>query len=233
VENSTEAAKPSQKIVLLPFHCSADLITQWGLDGSDGKIPEWLSSLTPGTEPPPFTQRDDTTNTTNDATKAKGGTVIGDSLDRLIGAPTQHHNYADGSCPNQEPVGNNELARSVGSAACSEVDGSIGDVPNAKDDKPVDSKLGSLARDLNTPAPVPPAPVPPAGHLGGRELANAFGIPEANRKAFLKRLDRLRRTSDCWEEISNPKPNSPKYLFQTRSPLVLAIVEKYRNSKAI
>jgi len=41
--NPTEAERPSQKMVLAPFHCSADLIAQWGLDGSVGTIPEWLS----------------------------------------------------------------------------------------------------------------------------------------------------------------------------------------------
>jgi hypothetical protein len=39
----TEAERPSRKMVLAPFHCSADLIAQWGLDGSDGTIPEWLA----------------------------------------------------------------------------------------------------------------------------------------------------------------------------------------------
>lgn len=108
------------------------------------------------------------------------------------------------------------------------VDGSIGDVPKAKDDKTVDSELGGLAGDVNNPAPVPAA-----GYLGGRELADAFGIPKANCQAFLKRLERFRRTSgDCWQEISNPKPNSPRYLFQTSSPLVRKIAEEYRNSKA-
>lgn len=41
--NPTEAEKPSKKMVMSPFHCSAELIGQWGLDGSDGTIPEWLA----------------------------------------------------------------------------------------------------------------------------------------------------------------------------------------------
>ncbi len=41
-EKPTEAAKPSSEMVMSPFQCSAELIAQWGLDGSDGKIPEWL-----------------------------------------------------------------------------------------------------------------------------------------------------------------------------------------------
>jgi len=39
----TEAERPSQEMVLAPFHCAADLIAQWGLDGSDGTLPDWLS----------------------------------------------------------------------------------------------------------------------------------------------------------------------------------------------
>ena len=39
----SEAEKPSQKMILAPFHLSADLIAQWGLDGGDGTLPEWLA----------------------------------------------------------------------------------------------------------------------------------------------------------------------------------------------
>ena len=38
-----EAEKPSEKMVLPPFSCSADLIARWGLDGSAGNIPVWLA----------------------------------------------------------------------------------------------------------------------------------------------------------------------------------------------
>lgn len=34
-----------------------------------------------------------------------------DAKDKLIAALTKHHKYADGSCLNTEPIGNNELAR--------------------------------------------------------------------------------------------------------------------------
>ncbi len=101
-ENSTEAARPSQKIVLAPFHCSADLIAQWGLDGSDGKIPESLS---------PSKQSGDATNKTIVPTKTKRSTERGEGRTKLIAALTKHHKYADGSSLNQTPVGNNELGR--------------------------------------------------------------------------------------------------------------------------
>jgi hypothetical protein len=37
--------------------------------------------------------------------------VRGEAEAKLIAALTKHHQYADGSCLNLEPVGNNELAR--------------------------------------------------------------------------------------------------------------------------
>lgn len=112
VEHPTEAAKPSQKLVLSPFRCSADLITQWGLDGNDGKIPEWLAPPTPDSErKPPSNQHEDSTRTTKDPKKAKRSTVRGEGREKLIGALTKHHKYADGSCMNEAAVGNNQLAK--------------------------------------------------------------------------------------------------------------------------
>jgi hypothetical protein len=43
--------------------------------------------------------------------KAKRSTERGEGLVKLIAALSKHHKYADGSCLNLEPVGNNELAR--------------------------------------------------------------------------------------------------------------------------
>jgi hypothetical protein len=44
-------------------------------------------------------------------TKAKRSTERGEGRTKLIAALTKHHKYADGSCLNLEPIGNNELAR--------------------------------------------------------------------------------------------------------------------------
>lgn len=46
-ENPSEAEKPLQKMILAPFHLSADLIAQWGLDGGEGTLPEWLAPKLP------------------------------------------------------------------------------------------------------------------------------------------------------------------------------------------
>lgn len=47
-------------------------------------------------------------------TKRKRGTAKGDGRVKLIATLTKHHRYADGSCLNAEPIGNNELARAAG-----------------------------------------------------------------------------------------------------------------------
>ncbi len=41
----------------------------------------------------------------------KRSTTSGEAHEKLIAALTKHHLYADGSCVNFEPIGNNELAR--------------------------------------------------------------------------------------------------------------------------
>jgi hypothetical protein len=44
----------------------------------------------------------------------KRSTEPGEARAKLIAALTKHHRYADGSCLNTEPIGNNELARLAG-----------------------------------------------------------------------------------------------------------------------
>ena len=46
--------------------------------------------------------------------KPKRSTEKGEGRVKLIAALTKHHKYADGSCLNLEPIGNNELARLAG-----------------------------------------------------------------------------------------------------------------------
>lgn len=43
--------------------------------------------------------------------KKKQSTAKGDAREKIIGALNKHHKYAEGSCLNLEPIGNNELAR--------------------------------------------------------------------------------------------------------------------------
>lgn len=46
--------------------------------------------------------------------RPKKSTQKGEGRVKLIAALTKHHEYADGSCLNPEPIGNNELARQAG-----------------------------------------------------------------------------------------------------------------------
>jgi len=46
--------------------------------------------------------------------KPKRSTAKGDARTRIIAALSKHHKYADGSCLNFEPIGNNELAHLAG-----------------------------------------------------------------------------------------------------------------------
>jgi hypothetical protein len=48
--------------------------------------------------------------------KRKRSTERGEARIKIIAALTKHHSYADGSCLNQDPIGNNELARMAGVA---------------------------------------------------------------------------------------------------------------------
>ena len=47
----------------------------------------------------------------------KKSTKRGEGRTKLIAALTKHHRYADGGCLNQEPIGNNELAKAAGVSA--------------------------------------------------------------------------------------------------------------------
>ncbi|MBW3597506.1 MAG: hypothetical protein KY475_09560 [Planctomycetes bacterium] len=51
--------------------------------------------------------------------KSKRSTQRGDAREKLIAALTKHHEYANGSCLNQEPIANNALARLAGVAKSS------------------------------------------------------------------------------------------------------------------
>jgi hypothetical protein len=47
-------------------------------------------------------------------TKLKRSTTKGEARAKLISALTLHHEYADGGCSNQDPIGSNKLARLAG-----------------------------------------------------------------------------------------------------------------------
>ena len=71
------------------------------------KQAEQTAGATPEEEHPPSKSESDPSR----PTKGKRGTERGEGREKLISALTEHHKYADDRCLNQEPVGNNELAR--------------------------------------------------------------------------------------------------------------------------
>ena len=77
-------------------------------------------------------------------------------------------------------------------------------------------------------------PVATIGFLGGAELANALGVHPSRREAFNKRLERARQKlgDGWWREVSNPRPNSPKFLYQAESPVVRTLAAKHTQSES-
>lgn len=68
------------------------------------------------------------------------------------------------------------------------------------------------------------------GYLGSAALADVLGIPESRRNAFKQRLMRERDKlgDDCWHEVVDPRPNSPRYLYRVDSPEVKRLAEGYQ-----
>lgn len=60
------------------------------------------------------------------------------------------------------------------------------------------------------------------------ELAELFDIPQENRGAFRKKLERLRRSNDdCFTEKAQRKPREAKYIYKLK--YVRPIAEEIRN----
>lgn len=53
--------------------------------------------------------------------------------------------------------------------------------------------------------------------LGIGSLMETFGIPESKKGALEKRLERFRKSNpgcDGWQEVTEPRPNQPRYLYR-------------------
>jgi hypothetical protein len=72
------------------------------------------------------------------------------------------------------------------------------------------------------------------GFLGGTALADALGIHRTRREAFFRQLERQRKCigDDCWHEVRDPRPNSPRYLYRADSPKLRTLAESYSKPKA-
>jgi hypothetical protein len=74
----------------------------------------------------------------------------------------------------------------------------------------------------------------PIGLLGGVPLANALGVHASQRQAFIQQLGRKRSDldDDCWQEVANPRPNSPRFLYCADSPQLRALAARYQTPKS-
>jgi hypothetical protein len=69
----------------------------------------------------------------------------------------------------------------------------------------------------------------PTGFLARAELAHALGVHPSRRDAFLLALSRRRKRldSDCWEEVTNPRRNHPRFRFRVDSPDIRKLAARY------
>jgi hypothetical protein len=69
----------------------------------------------------------------------------------------------------------------------------------------------------------------PAGFMGVAELAKVFGVPPENMDGFNKRMERERRSlgDGAFEEVQNPRPNAPRFLYNAGHPRVREIAAEY------
>lgn len=71
------------------------------------------------------------------------------------------------------------------------------------------------------------------GFLGGKDLAILLGIHPTRIEAFCRKLDRIRLKldNDSWHEVSEPRPNAPRFLYRVDSPEIQAISAAYKHPK--
>lgn len=87
----------------------------------------------------------------------------------------------------------------------------------------------------------PPQGYPPAdtatkaGFMGGQDLADQLGVHPTRREAFAKRLERIRSNlgDDAWHEVREPRPNSPKYLYNAGNPRLRELAISYFQAKPV
>jgi hypothetical protein len=72
-----------------------------------------------------------------------------------------------------------------------------------------------------------------SGFLGGADLADAMRIHLTRRDAFFRQLERQRKHlgDDCWHEVHNPRPNSPRFLYRVDSPKLQELATAYKAPK--
>jgi len=88
-------------------------------------------------------------------------------------------------------------------------------------------------QQASRPAPqekrVEPEPKTEEAYLSASELATKYGVPPEKRDALRKRLERLRRRSDDYREVQNPKTHEARFLY--RLGAALPLIEDLRAQK--
>lgn len=72
------------------------------------------------------------------------------------------------------------------------------------------------------------------GFLGTAELADALRVHKTRRDAFIRQLERNRLglENGDWQEVSEPQPNSPRFLYRADSPRIQALAKPYQSPKS-
>ena len=72
------------------------------------------------------------------------------------------------------------------------------------------------------------------GFLGGTALAETLGIHPTRRDAFFRQLERQRISlgDDCWHEVREPRPNSPRFLYSADSTKLRELAKAYAMPKS-
>lgn len=71
------------------------------------------------------------------------------------------------------------------------------------------------------------------GYLGGTDLADALGVHASRRDAFFRQLERKRTSlgDDSWQEVYDPRPNSPRFQYRVDSAQLVQLAAAYQNPK--
>jgi len=78
----------------------------------------------------------------------------------------------------------------------------------------------------------------PTGFLGGKELADALGIPPEHVDTFLRQVSRLREQpgelpDTDWMEVTDRPRNQPRFLYRVDSPKIQDLARRYRHKNGL
>jgi len=74
--------------------------------------------------------------------------------------------------------------------------------------------------------------------LGGNDLAAALNVPKHRYRTFLRAVERLRRpgrgkasrlADTDYEEVQNPRPNTPRFKYRANHPAIVALAKRFHS----